>query len=165
MKLELTHTYACSTEELLRFFVEPEMIQQKYEALGCQRVRIPQHLAEPSGVALSTKREVTSNVPAVLKRLLGSQNLVKQVEEWQLDRAPLYRCEMSVELVGVPIKITGTMVFEPAKQGCVNRVEMQMKSALPFIGNKLTRFVHDEIERMANAEWHYLQTQLTTEPA
>ncbi|BDY05093.1 DUF2505 domain-containing protein [Ferrimonas sp. YFM] len=165
MKLELTHTYACSTDELLRYFSEPELIEEKYEALGCHKVRIPQHLNQDDVLTLATKREVASNVPAVLKRLLGSQNMVKQEEQWQLGQGPVYRCEMSVELVGVPIKITGTMVFEPTDTGCVNRVEMQMKSALPFIGNKLTRFVHDEIERMANAEWHYLQTQLTTEPA
>ncbi|USD39518.1 MULTISPECIES: DUF2505 domain-containing protein [Ferrimonas] len=164
MKLAMTHLYSCSTAELFRFFSEPDLITQKYSDIDCDNVRVTELTPKDDGLTLSTKREMESNVPSVLKRLLGARNVAKQAEQWRID-GDHYHCQMAVELVGVPIKITGTLHFAPTDSGCANHVELQLKSALPFIGNKLTRFVCDEIERMANAERDYLQQQLARETA
>lgn len=160
MKLELTHTYQCATEALFEFFSQPDRIEEKYSAIGCTKVRILECKQDLDALQLTGKRDVQSNVPSVLKRLLGSENTIKQQERWNSNGEGQFKCDMNVELIGVPIKIRGTMTLVPTEQGCENRIEFQLKSALPFIGNKLSRFACEEIGRMAEAEYQYLQGQL-----
>ncbi|GAA4897454.1 DUF2505 domain-containing protein [Ferrimonas pelagia] len=163
MKLTLKHDYPCPVEQLLTHFIQADAVKEKYQAIGATKVRLRQSQQQDDQYQLATSREVQSQIPAALRSLVGERNLIEQSEQWQLEEGGPYRCQLSITLPGVPIRIRGQMQIEAVGDGCCNRVELEFKCALPFVGSKLERFACEDSQRMAEQERQYLLEQCQTQ--
>ncbi len=67
---------------------------------------------------------------------------------------------MDVEILGVPAKISGQMMFsEPADRAGVttqNNVSVTVKSSVPLIGSTLVSFICDDIKQQMQKEYEFL---------
>ncbi|MGF1877748.1 DUF2505 domain-containing protein [Photobacterium frigidiphilum] len=162
MQVSAIHDYQEDLDTILRFFSEEELIIEKYQKLGARNVRIVKIEETEDGFLVETQREVPANVPGMLKSLLGNYNTIKQSETWHWLEGDQLKCEMQVELIGVPAAITGQMLFsEPAaklKSGPTtrNNVEMTISSSVPFIGSTLVSFICDDIKQQIQTEYEFL---------
>ncbi len=161
MDISVTHDYQIDLDSLLRFFSEEELIAEKYNQLAAKNVKVLAIKETEDGFSIATQRDVPANVPAVLKSILGSFNTINQTETWHWQDDETLLCKMSVEIVGVPAKITGTMLFsEPAKAGgevtTRNQVTVSVSSAMPLIGSTLVKFISEDIKQQMQNEYAFL---------
>ncbi|MDA1382155.1 DUF2505 family protein [Plesiomonas shigelloides subsp. oncorhynchi] len=72
MKLNETHVYACSPEQLLPYFTDPERVVAKYQGLKADKVRVMDHEVDGDSVTIATSRDMKNNAPAMLRSVLGT---------------------------------------------------------------------------------------------
>lgn len=160
MQVTAIHDYKENLDTLLRYFSEDELITDKYQKLGARKVRVNKLEETDDGFTVETQREVPANVPGVLKSILGSFNTIKQKESWHWQENEQLLCHMDVEIIGVPAKISGQMMFsEPADRAGVttqNNVSVTVKSSVPLIGSTLVSFICDDIKQQMQKEYEFL---------
>ncbi|WP_261856976.1 DUF2505 domain-containing protein [Photobacterium sanguinicancri] len=162
MDISVTHDYQIDLDSILRFFSEEDLITDKYAQLSAKNVKVIAIKETEDGFSVATQRDVPANVPAVLKSILGSFNTIHQSETWHWQGDESLICKMTVEIVGVPAKITGSMLFsEPAKKagGDVatrNQVTVSVTSAMPLIGSTLVKFISEDIKQQMQSEYEFL---------
>lgn len=160
MQVTAIHDYKENLDTLLRYFSEDDLITEKYLKLGARNVRVNKLEETDDGFIVETQREVPANVPGVLKSILGSFNTVKQKESWHWQENEQLLCHMDVEIIGVPAKISGQMMFsEPTDRTGIstqNDVSVTVKSSVPLIGSTLVSFICDDIKAQMQSEYEFL---------
>lgn len=135
------------------------MIKAKFEGVGTRNVEVLECSARDNGYFTKTVREVPANVPGLLKKFLGAWNTVIQTEEWRQD-GPTWICNLTVEIKGVPVDISGTMKLHPEGKGSVNDVMITISCGIPLVGGKLADFVADDTGHAMDSEYEYIKTHL-----
>ncbi len=160
MDITDTHRYPCVIANVFKFFSEPNYIKAKFEGIGARNIQIIECAPVDSGYLVKTQREIPSEVPSVLKSLLGAWNKVIQTEQWQLQDG-VYRCQLEVNVVGVPVSVKGTMELRSNEEGCCsNEVKMKVTSGIPLLGGKLAEFVGGDTKKAMDAEYAFIKANL-----
>ncbi|KAB7688163.1 DUF2505 family protein [Plesiomonas shigelloides] len=162
MKLNETHVYACSPEQLLPYFTDPERVVAKYQGLKADKVRVMDHEVDGDSVTIATSRDMKNNAPAMLRSVLGDSNRLQQYEQWQLQENH-YQCRIKVELVGIPVSIEGTLLITPTAEGCQNQITLDISCGIPFIGGKVTDYIVRDCRALMQSEYRYLQQQISAD--
>jgi hypothetical protein len=160
VKITACHPYSHSLDSVLRYFSESELLESKYQSLGATQIRIDAIEETDDGFYTKSRRNIAANVPVFLSSLLGSSNRLTQEERWYwLDDTSL-RCELSVDISGVPIAIHGTMNFRETPDGCENRVLIELITSIPILGKKLEKFIANDISKSIEAEYQVIKSNL-----
>jgi len=156
------HHYDHPADAVFKYFSDQDLIQAKFESIGTRNVEVLDCAGADGGVTQST-REVPANVPGVLKKFLGAWNKVTQTEEWGSEEGGERVCDLSVEIAGVPVNVSGTMTLRAEGQGCVNDIRIKVSCSIPLVGGKLAAFVAGDTETAMNDEYDYIKAQLDSE--
>lgn len=161
-RIELVHAYAAPLDEVIQFFSETELIEQKYETLGARQTKVRELAETDDGFRTVTERQVPAQVPSVLKAVLGSWNQIRQQEQWHWLDDDTICCDLTVDIVGVPVTVQGEMrlVAFDDNQRCENHIKISVSASLPLVGGTLREFVARDIQRLAEAEFEHIQQQL-----
>ncbi|MEO1596539.1 MAG: DUF2505 domain-containing protein [Pseudomonadota bacterium] len=157
--LEAVHEYARDAATLYAHFTDSEAVKAKHEALGARNVTIVEWSTDDTGATLVFRREVPIEVPGFLKRFLQPWNTVTQREAWRIEDVGLYHADVSVDLLGVPVRIEGTLDIGSTESGCVNDIALSVASSVPLLGAKLADFVAGDSGRLIEAEYRYLSNR------
>ncbi|WP_028117934.1 DUF2505 domain-containing protein [Ferrimonas senticii] len=152
--IHLEHRYPAPCEQVLNHFWQPQLVEQKYLAQGAKQVRVAVVDNE-----IRSQRQMQSDVPAMLKSLLGSDISIEQSEQW-LETEDGFDCQFQVKLAGVPISIDGVMQWRNYSNGCCNYLNLNIQSSIPILGKTLEAFVGKSCQAMADSEQRYLLEQL-----
>ena len=158
--LEAVHEYPRDAAALYAQFTDADAVTAKHEALGARNIRIVEWSVRDAGATLVFRREVPIDVPGFLKRFLQPWNTVTQRETWEVEDVGLYHADVSVEILGVPVRIEGTLDLGSTDGGCVNDVALSVASSVPLVGAKLAEFVAGDSRRLIEAEYRYLLKHL-----
>ena len=156
MDIYRRHEYAHDTDSLFALFIDAEEIEAKQEELGARNIRVEECESSDDGAIVRFVRELPAEVPGALKKFVQPWNTVEQREEWQVGGSGVYNADISIDIAGVPVTVTGTLKLEPTDRGCVNHVRLRVNSGIPFIGKTLAEFVAKDCKRLIAAEYDYL---------
>ena len=164
MKVTSSHTYAASPAVVFEAMTTPEVLIEKYTALGHQDVRIMERTESAGAVRVTSKRKVPMEVPGFAKRFLQPLNTVEQTDEWQ---APTAKGERhgtwKVSASGVPVSVGGTLHLKAAGKGrTVVEIDGDVSCSIPFVGGKLASFVGADVERTMRGEEEFNDAHLAT---
>ncbi|MBY5993465.1 DUF2505 domain-containing protein [Ferrimonas balearica] len=159
MELKVIHDYPCDADTLISLFRLPDEVKAKYQGIGAEKVRILASQGDDDRWRIQTVREVASQVPGLLKSVVGDRNQIEQSEQWHRDEQGHFRCDLTIQIGGVPLSIQGGMVISPEADGCRNTIHLSLDSKLPFLGKKLAHFAALDSERMMALEYDYLMRQ------
>lgn len=159
MEVSDSHHYDHPVEAVFQFFSDPARIQAKFEGIGTRNIEVLECAARDNGHLTKTLREVPANVPSILKKFLGAWNTVVQTEEWRRE-GPQWICDLTADIKGVPVDISGSMILRPEGKGCVNDVKIIVKCGIPLVGGKLADFVADDTGHAMDAEYEYIKSHL-----
>ncbi len=160
MEVKDVHHYQKGVDAVFKFFSDPDAINAKYEGVGARHIEILES-TESGGIhTTKTRREVPSDVPGILQRFLGAWNKVVQTEKWQLQDGGVRRCELGINVVGVPVNVTGAMILRSEGEGCVNEVRIKVSCGIPLIGGTLASFVGGDTKKNMDAEYDYISKHL-----
>ncbi|RCU52864.1 DUF2505 domain-containing protein [Corallincola holothuriorum] len=160
MKCTASHQYSHSLDQVYLFFRDAETISEKYAALKAINISIIRNEDTDDGFISETERELPADVPALLASILGDYNKLIQKEHWYSKDDGSLGCDMTIDLVGVPVKIEGHMHLHENETGAINDVTIEISSSLPLIGSSLARYVAGDCKKSMEQEYQYIQGQL-----
>ena len=158
--VEASHEYDHPIERVIEAFTDPDFYLDKFEGVGARNVEVLSSSDEDGVFAIETQREVPLDVPAALRKFLGSWTAVLQNEEWIEGDEGEYLNELQINSEGLPAAITGTMTLRPTDDGCVNDVVMEIDCSIPLIGRKLEQFIAASTTEQLEAEYEFIQEYL-----
>lgn len=158
--VEVSHEYAHPIETVIGAFTDPDFYLHKFEGIGARDVEVLASDDDGDVFSVETRRDVPLEVPAALKKLLGSWTTVIQNEEWVEGEDGEYLNELQINSEGVPAVVTGSMTLIPTDDGCINEVVIEITCNIPLIGRKVEAFVADNTEELLDAEYEFIQGYL-----
>jgi hypothetical protein len=159
MDIQSKHTYVQSIDTVFAAFGNPDAITARLEAMGARNIKLDLCEMSATGLIVHQQREVPTEVPRVLKKVLGEWNHVIQKETW-IKKEDGCHCDILVKLEGVPVTIEGKLFLHPEENGCVNEINLKINCAIPLIGKQLAKFVgHNVIEGMQE-EYDFITAHL-----
>ncbi|MDH4032115.1 MAG: DUF2505 domain-containing protein, partial [Chromatiales bacterium] len=100
--VEVSHEYAHPIETVIGAFTDPDFYLHKFEGIGARDVEVLASDDDGDVFSVETRRDVPLEVPAALKKLLGSWTTVIQNEEWVEGEDDEYLNELQINSEGVP---------------------------------------------------------------
>jgi hypothetical protein len=90
---------------------------------------------DDGSTVVTVTRTLPSTMPDVVRRLVGGRVGIVQVETWQPDDGSgRRRADLTVQVVGQPASMRGTLLVAGVRDGAVETVRGEVKVSLPFIG-------------------------------
>lgn len=160
MKIKALHQYSKDVDTVFALFHDPDFMQEKYLGIGARNVDVLECSGSAGRYSVKVRREVPADVPSLLKKFLNPWNTLTQSEQWQGAAGGPYRCQIAIEIAGVPVSIAGEMELRSQDSGCVNDVRLEVKCAIPLIGGKLADFVGSDAEKAVQAEYDFIRSRL-----
>lgn len=160
MKIRRDHEYAHGTDTVFALFTDAKEIKAKQQALDARNIRIEECERDDDGAVVRFVRELPAEVPGILKKFLQPWNTVEQSEHWRVCDEGVYKADLTIDISGVPVDVSGTLELEPLDDGCVNHVRMVVDSGIPFVGNSLAEFVAKDCKRVMAEEYEYISERL-----
>ncbi|MDQ5908807.1 MAG: hypothetical protein QG599_900 [Pseudomonadota bacterium] len=160
MKIKVLHHYNQDVDTVFSRFHDPDFMQEKYVGIGARNVEVLECSGSDGAYRIKVKREVPADVPGLLKKFLNPWNTVVQSEHWEGKAGGPYRCQISLEISGVPVSLGGEMELRTQDGGCVNDVRIEVKCGIPLVGGKLADFVGSDAEKAIQAEYEFIRSRL-----
>jgi len=160
MEVRDQHSYTQDVDTVFKHFCDSAQVQSKHEALGARNINLAQFDAEETSLNVIIEREVPADVPKAMKKFLSDWNMVKQTEAWTGTPGEGYKCNIEIDIHGVPVTIKGTMELTAEGNGCVNDIFLDIKCGIPLVGKKLAELVGSQSKKSMREEYQQIQTEL-----
>jgi len=166
MKVVSNHLYAASPAAVFAAMTTPEVLTQKYTALGHRDVQILEHVEAHGRVRVHSRRGVPMDVPGFARRFLAPVNTVEQTDEWSAPEPDgSRRGTWRVSASGVPVTTGGTLRLEPAVGGGTTvEVAGEVTCSIPLVGGKIASFVGADVAKTMRGEEDFNDRYLTDHP-
>ncbi len=160
MKIKVLHHYKQDVDAVFSRFHDPDFMQEKYTRIGARNVDVLECSGSDGAYRVKVKRDVPADVPGLFKKFLNPWNTLVQSEQWDGQAGGPWRCQIGIEISGVPVSISGDMELRTQDGGCVNEVRIEVKCGIPLIGGKLADFVGSDAEKAIQAEYEFIRGHL-----
>lgn len=107
------------------------------------------------GASTHMEREVRREVSGVVGKVLPKQGAIVLDETWAPDDDG-YTGTLTMDLVGLPVKISAEFTLRPEGKGCIYWIQHKAKCGVPLVGGAVEKFVLGELEKGASDELDYL---------
>jgi len=154
MELTLEHSYDAGVDHVISHFFSEDLILAKNAKLGARNVKVVDAQKDDAAGKLVVEREMkaSTQVPGVLSSFHREWNEIRQEEHWVKKDDGEWHCEFRVKVEGVPAKIKGVMRVQGNGDRCINYININVKSDVPFLGKKIARFLADDTRTKINEE-------------
>lgn len=143
MEFKEQHSFDKNSDAVIAMFSDRGYFERKYEHTTVsyevlehdktdEQFRIKCHLTMKS----------SAPVPGFAKKFLSETMDVVQEDIWD---AASKTGRLTVELHGVPVKITADMALKDTASGCVNELTWHIKCGIPLVGGKLEKLIADDV--------------------
>lgn len=166
MKVASTHQYAAPPDVVFAMMTTPEVLTEKYTALGHHDVHILEHSDDGGEVSVRSRRSVPMEVPGFARKFLSPTNSVEQRDRWHAAAHDGSRSgTWEVQAKGVPVSAGGTLRLAPgAGRTTIVEIAGEVKCSVPLLGGKLAAFVGGDVQRTLAAEEQFNDGWLASPP-
>jgi len=158
MEVHVKHTLKHDLAEAFEACTGKDSLESTYEQLGGENIHIRRKGRAPH-VSLTITRRMPANAPAAIRRLVPEMNEVSHTEEWAHEGKG-YQADITVEIKGVPVHITGTKALRPDKAGCIIEWKFDVTSKVLLVGGLLASFAAEQLKETLEAEFKILKKAL-----
>jgi Protein of unknown function (DUF2505) len=148
-----TTAYPAEVEAVAEMLASADFVERKMAAAGalgttCEVVR------DGAAFTVTTRAEMpATSVPKALRPLVGDSLEVRLVEVWQAPAADGSRTStMSVDIQGVPVRISGTQRLAPTAAGCELVYDGDVTASVPLFGDPVERAAVGTVDRVVAVE-------------
>jgi uncharacterized protein YndB with AHSA1/START domain len=159
-RMEVSHRFDADVETVYQLISDPDFIERKYADQGATDIAVDTD--ERGGDRRHViKRRVTIDLPGFARKVMQPTNTVVQVDNWQAAGGDGSRvCDYTVEVQGVPSKITGTVTLVPDGDGTRQDIRAEVKVSIPLLGGKLEGFAVDSGAKVLAEEAEFTRAEL-----
>lgn len=153
MQIAAQITYPAAPEAVFAMLTDEDFVRQVCEATGAVRHEAGVEYAG-GGAVVTTRRELpTDEIPDFIRRFVGQTLTVLRVDTWGPAAADGSRAgSLTVEIVGAPVRMTGTLRLRAGGAGTVEDVDGDLKASVPLIGGKVERAAEPAIRSALRTE-------------
>jgi hypothetical protein len=110
---------------------------------------------DDDNVQLTMSREVTRELPSVLKKVFTPVQTLTSTEKWYRDGEG-WKGSIEMKVKGQPVVITADYTITPTATGCEYVASHQCKAKIPLVGGKVEKFALSQTDDGAKDELEYL---------
>lgn len=152
--------YPGPIEAVVAMLADPDFVHAKGEAMHAQDIDVAID-GDPAGQFTVTwsRSQATDQIPEQLRGFVGAMLTLRQVDTWSPPLAGQgghpegsRTGGVEVEVVGFPVRFSGTMVMTPAGEETVVTLEGELKASIPFVGGKVEQAAEPSIRGAVRAE-------------
>jgi hypothetical protein len=159
--MQVSHHFAADVETVYALLCDPDFCERKYADQGATEIHIERTDGAAGGHHLVTRRKVTVDLPGFAKRVMQPTNTVEHVEDWAAPAADGSRvCTYTIEVQGVPSRISGTVTLSPDGDGTRQDVAADVKVSIPIVGGRLEKFAVDSGTKVLAEEAEFTRAEL-----
>jgi hypothetical protein len=160
-RMQVSHRYDADVETLYALMCDPAFLERKYADQGATDISIERGDGDAGGQHLVTRRKVTVDLPGFAKRVMQPTNTVEHVEDWAAPATDGSRvCTYTIEVQGVPSRISGTVTLSPDGAGTRQDVAADVKVSIPLVGGRLEKFAVDSGTKVLAEEAEFTRAEL-----
>jgi len=116
----------------------------KFAATGAKNITMLQCGESGGNVVIKNQRDIPSNPPAFAKKFIKGMNTVTGTDTWHSFDDDVKKGSFTLDIKGVPVKISGNLTLQPTDEGCDYIIEFMAKINIPLIGKKLGQLFEDD---------------------
>ncbi len=154
--------YPAAPAAVFAMLTDEKFLRQVCEATGAVKYEVE---VQTNGLSasVSTRRELpTDQIPDFIQRFVGQTLTVLRVDLWQAAAPDGSRQgTITVEIVGAPVRMTGTLSLRPDGEGTVEDVDGDLKASVPLIGGKIEKAAEPAVRSSLRKEEQLGLTWLT----
>lgn len=152
-KISETMSYPdASCEDVFTMFTDEDYVAAKLNGTGGSDLDISV-ATEGSDTLVSAKRSLPAQVPSFMKKFVGESIRVEEDSRWSpADDLGARTAATTLEFIGTPAKVSGTLDLRPADSGCEVLVNFDVKASVPLVGGKIEGVIAEQISRAIRKE-------------
>jgi len=137
-----------------RMLADEEFVAEKVRASGALSQQVDVVGDPDEAFTVTTRRQMpTDGIPAQFRSLVGASLEVRQVEAWEPATPTGRRGTVVVEILGAPVRLTGTLRLVPADDGTtVQHVDGELKASVPLFAGAVEESTAQAIRAAIAAE-------------
>jgi hypothetical protein len=160
-RMQVSHHFDADVETVYALICDPDFLERKYADQGATEISIEKSGDDASGCHLVTRRRVTVDLPGFAKKVMQPTNTVEHVEDWAAAEADGSRvCTYTIEVQGVPSRISGTVTLVPDGGGARQDVAADVKVSIPLLGGRLEKFAVESGTKVLEEEAAFTRAEL-----
>lgn len=160
MHLSAHARYDADLGAAVRMLADEEFVAAKVRASGALSQQVDVVGGPDEAFTVTTRRQMpTDGIPAQFRSLVGGSLEVRQVEAWEppsgpdADDRPGRRGTVVVEILGAPVRMTGTLRLVAADDGTtVQHFEGELKASLPLFASAVEEATAEAVRAAITAE-------------
>lgn len=154
MHLRTTVRYDAGIERVGTMLADSEFVEAKVRASGALSQSVEVVGRAGGAFTVTTRRHLpTTTLFAQLRSLAGPSLEVLQVEAWEAPSGGECRGTVVVEIVGAPVRLTGTLVLVAEPDGrTTGYVNAEVRASVPLFGATVEEATADAVRAAIEAE-------------
>lgn len=151
-KISAEMEYSASCKDVFAMYSDEGFLALKVSGTGGTDPHISVEKVG-SDVVVDVSRTLPAEVPSVAKKFLGDSVIIDEKQQWSpADDKGARTASVDVTFQGAPASAAGRLSLEPAADGSVCRVELEVKSTVPLVGGKIEGIIVEQLERAVRQE-------------
>jgi hypothetical protein len=151
VKAEIRH----DVETVYETLADPQFLVDRCLALG--ELEAECEVEEVGDVTVvKMVRKIQRDLPRVLARVFGDEQVTEMAEEWQPDGEG-WRGHWTMTVQGQPVTIEADFRLEPTGSGCRYTVSHRANARIPVVGRQVEKFILSQTSGGATDELDYLK--------
>lgn len=154
MQLRARLRYDADIVRVATMLADAEFTAAKVRATGALSQDVAVVGEHDHAFTVTTRRQVpTAGIPVQFRSLVGSTLEIRQVEAWEAPTGTERRGTVVVEIVGAPVRMTGTLRLVPDADGTTaGHIEGDLHASVPLFGAALEQAMARAIQDVVQAE-------------
>lgn len=146
MKLDLTHHFTCTPEELWALTESDAFEAHLAEASASKRETIAD---TREGGVRTVRRRITANrtLPGPFKKVLGTDQIRYDQVTVRADGANRLEWRIEPEVLKGRFQGAGETIVEATANGCSRRIVGELTIKVPLVGGQMEKKLVDDVER------------------
>ena len=141
MEVVRKHTFDAPAEQCWAMFSDPQSHISKFTEMGHIGVEVIEKKKTKKQLHIVITREVAvEGIPGFAKKFIRPQNTLVSTDTWNDFGDGTYGGEFVLDTKGVPVKLSGKTLLEPAGDLTHYTVTLDLSVNVPLIGGKLAEF-------------------------
>ncbi len=137
MDLNREYTYDASPAEVFAMFTDPAFVERRLTATGSMESKVDLS-PDGDGVRITTHRVLPPKVPDFVRKFVGDQIDLDEVEHWgPADAAGNRTGTVEVSISGAPVKLQAATALTATATGTSYTVVGTVKASVPLFGRKI----------------------------
>ncbi len=139
MRVQADITYPADAATVAAMLADPAFVEEYCASTGAVSHSVDVTGDAAAGFTVTTVRTMpTDRFPDVARKFVGATIDVRQTDTWEPAAADgARRGATTVEVVGTPLRLSGSLRLTPAGSGTEQTLDGDLKASVPLIGGRL----------------------------